>query len=153
MHSTAPLRVLVRPRPEIRLSTDKTQLVEPTLHAIVNDRFDNVLKISRLPKSVYPDRIVWIVSSRDPDYLFGFRVSLRDNVLQVKNGVNTWSHWAEDLMRIELARRLLGNLDTNSNNIGLFQDFIDIKQWAKKFGIEAHLENIPKDFKRVAGIQ
>src|SRR4051812_23233126 len=90
-----------RERPEIVVPSDRLNMIDAAIHGVINERFAECLKVARTPGST-----TWITSSRDPDYLFGFRMVLVDNLLQVKSGINTWSMWAEDFVRHALATKL-----------------------------------------------
>lgn len=143
----------LRPKPEIVLAHDVAPRVDAVLHAIINERFEGILKINKLPARETVGQSVWIVSSKDPDYLFGFRVVLKDSGIQVKNGINTWSMWAEDYTRQALAQKLNSKLRIGTKLISPEGPIEDLQSWMRNFGFDTKVNNLPNDFKRVAGLR
>jgi len=142
-----------RERAEIILTDCSDQLIDAAIHKVVNDRFEDALKVTRTPSGDTPGKTIWIVSSRDPGYLFGFRIMREGSHLHVKNGVNTWSMWAEYFSRHTLAKYLNCKLSINGKVIDPTPEkFIDLKSWMATLNLDLKLNNLPDDYKRIGGI-
>ena len=97
------------PSRSVALHGTATGEIDQALTCTINKRFSNgstepegtVLRITRLP-----DSGIWIVGSNDPDYIFGFKVSVSGSELEFKNPLNLWSSWAADYTAESVAELL-----------------------------------------------
>lgn len=139
-----------RQRPDLLIPSEKMPYIDAAINGVINERFASLLKVVR-----GPGKTNWIVSARDPDYLFGFRLMLVGKALQIKSGINTWSMWAEDFTRHTLATRLEAKLAVGGKEADPTPEKIqDITAWLAMYGgDESNLTKLPDDYRRAAGLK
>lgn len=141
-----------RPRPDIVPKERKSlQEIEAALQQTINEKFYGCLRVARSPESAEA-KTTWLVESQDPGYMFGFRVSYQEGRISVRHGINTWSMWAEDYTRVLLAQKLNAKLESEGKVVS--EEITDeLLTWMRKYDLHPHVENLPEQFRRSAGIR
>ncbi len=140
-----------RPRPDIVPKERKSvQEVESALQATINEKFYGCLRVTRSQESTEA-KTTWFVASQDPGYIFGFKVTLEKDRVEVKHGVNTWSMWAEDYTRVLLAQKLDAKLESDGKIVS--ESITDeLIPWMQKYDLHPQVNDLPEQFRRIAGV-